>query len=180
MRDCVEELADVLLNKGDGMRTKEPQEAPTSLGSPQGRECRSGAEGTSTSPVLPGRDHCQTPRVSPRDKSTASMQREELGSLLKGQPWRPHQPVATAAHKRGGCGCWYSNCPRGSREWSNGAKRAYPKIYRCHGCSVGGGTNVWLCNTTKVGGDHGAMGPLAYHATWGTTTSRWGGGGGGG
>jgi len=35
-------------------------------------------------------------------------------------------------------------------------------MHRCHGCSTRGGTNVWLCNTTKID-ENGVKKPLLCH-----------------
>jgi len=154
-RDCLQELATELLIRGPPMRVRMPGTPPTAAltssstsGSPQGRKTRSDAKKTFKSTSPQGRTHDQI-GTSPRKRTTAYMQKKRFKSIVKDQPWRTHQSVATVCDRDGGY-CQYGLCP-GLNRRKNVRRRAYKATYRCYECSVRLGKNVFLCNTVKKG-----------------------------
>ena len=164
-RQCMCELATELLNRGPTMRTRWPGTPPTTAvtspqapGQPQGRKTRSDAKKTFNS-TPPGRNHPQTPRSCPRKRTTAFMQKKKFKAIVKDQPWRAHQSVATVCEKNGGY-CQYRLCP-GLNTPKKARKRPFTSVYRCYECSVKQGKNVFLCNSIKKG--KAILCHMAYH-----------------
>ena len=91
-----------------------------------------------------------TPKMHwPTKRTTAYMQKKKFKAIVKNQPWRAHQSVATVCEKNGGY-CQYRLCP-GLNTPKKARKRPFTSVYRCYECSVKQGRNVYLCNTTKQG-----------------------------
>ena len=128
-----------------------PGTPPTAalMTSPQGQKTRTDAKKTFKSTSPQGRNHPRTPRFPPRKRTTSYMQKKKFKAIVKEQPWRTHQSVATVCKRGEGGYCEYSLCPGLIR--LNARKRSFPSTYRCYECSVKRGTNVFLCNTTKQG-----------------------------
>ena len=151
-RECMQELATKLLNRGPPMQIRMPGTAPSDIMSPQGRKTRTDAKKKFKCTSPQGQNHPQTPRTPlmhrPTKRTTAYMQKKKFKSIVKDQPWRTHQSVATVCKRDGGY-CQYNLCPGLNRK--NARKRPYTSIYRCNECSVRLGKNVFLCNTVKKG-----------------------------
>ena len=160
-RDCMCELATELLNRGPNMRIRKSGSPPTAaVTSLQGRKIRTDSKKTfSTSPQ--GRNHPQTPRTSPRKRTTSYMQKKKFKSIVKDQPWRSHQSVATVCEKNGGY-CQYRLCP-GLSTPNKARKRPFTSVYRCYECSIKKGKNVFLCNSIKKG--KAILCHMKYHQT---------------
>ena len=135
--------------------------SPEGPGQPQGRKTRSDSKKTfnSSTPSPAGRNHPQTPRFSPRKRTTAFMQKKKYKAIVKNQPWRAHQSVATVCEKNGGY-CQYRLCP-GLNTAFKARKRPFTSVYRCYECSVKQGKSVFLCNSIKKG--KAILCHMAYH-----------------
>ena len=155
----MKELAPELLNRGPAMQIRIPGTAPTALMSPQGQKTRTDAKKTFKSTSPQGRNHDQIARTSPRKRTSAYMQKKRFKAIVKDQPWRTHQSVATVCKKNGGY-CQYHLCPGLNRK--NARKRPFTSTYRCYECSVKQGKNVFLCNSIKKG--KAILCHMSYHA----------------